>query len=101
MATRTLPQRANDNITAGLTSAEIPKTDVGSRMLAQEINAMHPGMFFYIVAAVVLALALQNAFFVSWQSTGWTAVQYNWANAGVLLGVCLIWYLFWMFVWVR
>jgi hypothetical protein len=61
--------------------------------LGAEIRTVSPGEFFYLTALIVLGLALEQAFIVSWQTTGWTAVQYSWANAGVLLGVCLLWFL--------
>jgi hypothetical protein len=65
------------------------------KSISKQVNAMGPGSFFYIVAAIVLAQALFNAFLVSWQQTGWSALQVQWANAGVLLGVSLLWFLFW------
>jgi len=63
--------------------------------IRRQVNSMGPGWFFYITAAIVLALALETAFLTSWQQTGWGALQVAWANAGVLLGVCLLWFLFW------
>jgi hypothetical protein len=66
-----------------------------SQAISKQVDAVGPGWFFYLVAAVVLAQALEFAFVVSWQQTGWGALQVAWANAGVLLGVCLLWFLFW------
>jgi hypothetical protein len=62
--------------------------------LNKDISEVSAGQFFYLVAAIVLGLSFQEALLISFQQTGWDALSYTWALAGILLGVCLLYFLF-------
>lgn len=48
------------------------------------------GRFLSYLVAFYMGQSLFQAMFASWQSTGWTNVEYSWANFGISFGFLLI-----------
>ncbi len=64
------------------------------RKMEHHMKGMKPATFFYLMFAIVVAIAFERALLTSWQSGGFTALQSVWANAGLLLGLAILWFVF-------